>query len=70
MEMAHVLFMDIVAYSMLPMDEQRTNSHSTSETPSAPARKLLRAQADDRLDHACPLATAWRSCSSAVRNPR
>jgi tetratricopeptide (TPR) repeat protein/class 3 adenylate cyclase len=48
LEIAHVLFMDIVAYSMLPMDQQQGHLHTLQEavrnTP-----EFVRAQSEDRL---------------------
>src|SRR5271156_5149854 len=48
MEIAHVLFMDIVAYSRLPMDEQQRVIHQLQEiVRSTP--EFTHAQADDQL---------------------
>jgi hypothetical protein len=47
-EIAHVLFMDIVAYSMLPMDQQQARlsdlQDAVRKTP-----EFIRAQHDDQL---------------------
>src|SRR5277367_4607074 len=48
LEIAHVLFMDIVAYSRLPMDEQQRVIHQLQEiVRSTP--EFTHAQADDQL---------------------
>ena len=48
MEIAHVLFMDIVAYSRLPMDEQQRVIHQLQEVVRTTA-EFKHAQADDQL---------------------
>ena len=48
LEIAHVLFMDIVAYSRLPMDEQQCVIHQLQETVRA-TEEFTRGQADDQL---------------------
>jgi class 3 adenylate cyclase/Flp pilus assembly protein TadD len=48
LEIAHVLFMDIVAYSRLPMDEQQRVINGLQEAVRATA-EFTRAQADDQL---------------------
>ena len=48
LEMAHVLFMDLVEYSKLPMDEQRLFLRTLQETVSATS-ECVRAQATDQL---------------------
>jgi serine/threonine protein kinase/tetratricopeptide (TPR) repeat protein len=48
LEMAHVLFTDIVAYSRLPMDEQQQALHHLQEAVRA-TQEFARAQASDQL---------------------
>ncbi len=48
LEMAHVLFMDIVAYSRLPMDQQREALQHLQEAVRE-TKEFIRAQAKDRL---------------------
>ncbi len=48
LEIAHVLFMDIVAYSRLPMDEQQSVINGLQEAVRATA-EFRRAQAEDQL---------------------
>jgi eukaryotic-like serine/threonine-protein kinase len=48
LEIAHVLFMDIVAYSRLPMDEQQRVINELQEAVRATA-EFTRAQAEDQL---------------------
>jgi eukaryotic-like serine/threonine-protein kinase len=48
LEMAHVLFMDIVGYSKLPMDHQKAELHSLQELVSA-TPEFLRAQASHEI---------------------
>jgi hypothetical protein len=46
--MAHVLFMDIVAYSTLPMDYQHRMLHELQEAVRE-TREFIRAQSEDQL---------------------
>ena len=48
LEMAHVLFMDIVAYSKLPMEEQRSRLRTLQEVVRT-TEEFARAQKKDRL---------------------
>src|ERR1700726_530141 len=48
LEMAHVLFIDIVAYSTLPMDHQRQVLHELQEAVRK-TPEFVRAQAEDQL---------------------
>src|SRR5271155_3195959 len=48
LEMAHVLFMDIVGYSKLPMDHQKAELHTLQEVVSA-TPEFLRAQASHEI---------------------
>jgi class 3 adenylate cyclase/tetratricopeptide (TPR) repeat protein len=48
LEMAHVLFMDIVGYSKLPMDHQKAVSHTLQAVVSA-TPDFLRAQASEEM---------------------
>src|SRR4051794_10985463 len=48
MKLAHVLFMDIVAYSKLPIDEQTSALHTLKEIVQNTA-EVKRAQASDQL---------------------
>jgi len=48
LEMAHVLFMDIVAYSTLPMDYQHRMLHELQEAVRE-TREFIRAQSEDQL---------------------
>jgi tetratricopeptide (TPR) repeat protein/class 3 adenylate cyclase len=48
LEMAHVLFMDIVAYSTLPMDHQRRVLHELQEAVRS-TPEFVRAQSEDHL---------------------
>ena len=48
MKMAHVLFMDVVGYSKLPIDEQMSVLHTLKEIVQATA-EVKRAQATDQL---------------------
>ena len=48
MKLAHVLFMDIVGYSKLPIDEQMSALHVLQELVHASV-EVVRAQATDQL---------------------
>jgi class 3 adenylate cyclase len=48
LEIAHILFMDIVAYSQLPMDHQQRALHELQELVRN-TREFVRAESEDRL---------------------
>jgi serine/threonine protein kinase len=67
LEMAHVLFTDIVAYSRLPMDQQKQVLHDLQG--SGPHNAGIHSSSGQRSTHSTPPAMAWHWSFLATWRP-
>jgi hypothetical protein len=68
LEIAHVLFTDLVGYSLLPMDQQKQYLAEFQQIVRRSPRFVVAEEAGDLIS--LPTETAWRWRSSGIRPRR